>query len=201
MRILNPKVADDLQVGKLLRIDLGCGQRPKAGYYGLDHLEMPGVDIVAELNEPLSALPDNSVSEVHSFHVLEHVTNLIPLLRELHRVVVPDGKLELVVPHFSNPYGFSDPTHVRFFGAYTFHYFSEVEDQPRRKVPAFYIKERFLVDNVSVTLVPTILMFKPVRRTWTKLLGRSFRLLDWYERAMCRHFPIDSMRYRLRVKK
>jgi SAM-dependent methyltransferase len=161
VRVVNPKLADDLAAGRPVRLNLGVGRRPRDGYYGLDLIEMPGVDVVADLNEPLSGLPDNSVAAVYTHHTFEHVVNFLPLLKEIHRVVVPDGRVEVVVPHFSNPYGYSDPTHVRFFGVYTFHYFADEADQPRRKVPAHYLPERFAVDSVSITLIPTLIMFKP----------------------------------------
>jgi SAM-dependent methyltransferase len=190
-----------LAAGRPVRLNLGVGQRPRDGYYGLDRVELPGVDVLADLNEPLSGLPDNSVAAVYTHHTLEHVANFLPLLKEVHRVVVPGGRVEVVAPHFSNPYAFSDPTHVRFFGLYTFYYFADEADQPPRKVPAFYLPERFAVDEVNITFVPTLLMCKPVRRLMTRVVNSSVGMLDWYERSWCRHFPADSIRYLLRVKK
>ena len=151
--------------------------------------------------EPLSELPDNSVEAIYTHHTFEHVVNFMPLLKEIHRVVVPGGRVEVVVPHFSNPYAFSDPTHVRFFGLYTFYYFADEADQPARKVPAHYLPERFGVESINITLMPTLLLFKPVRRLATRVVNSSMWLLDWYERSWCRHFPADSIRYVLRVKK
>ena len=72
------------------------------------------------------------MTEIYSRHPLEHVRNFLPLMAELHRVTRPGGRIEIIVPHFSNPYGYSDPTHVRHFGLYTFFYFADEEDQPRR---------------------------------------------------------------------
>jgi SAM-dependent methyltransferase len=201
MRIVNPKVRDDLAAGRPVRLNLGVGQRPRPGYYGVDWIELPGVDVVADLNEPLSELPDNSVQAIYTHHTLEHVVNLLPLLKEIHRVVVPGGHVEVVAPHFSNPYAYSDPTHVRFFGLYTFYYFADEADQPRRKVPAFYLPERFAVESVKITLVPTLLLFKPFRRLAARVFNSSMWFLDWYERSWCRHFPADSIKYSLRVKK
>jgi len=201
VRIVNPKVQDDLAARRPIRLNLGVGRRSRDGYYGVDWIEMPTVDVVADLNEPFTELPDNSVEAIYTHHTFEHVVNFLPLLKEIHRVVIPDGRVEVVVPHFSNPYGYSDPTHVRFFGLYSFYYFADEADQPRRKVPAFYLPERFAVESIDVTLMPTMLLFKPVRRLMTKLVNSSMWLLDWYERSWCRHFPADSMRYVLRVKK
>jgi SAM-dependent methyltransferase len=201
VRILNPKVRDDIAAGRPIRLNLGVGRRPRDSYVGLDWIEMPGVDVVADLNEPLTDLPPNSVEAIYTHHTFEHVVNFLPLLKEIHRVVIPDGRVEVVVPHFSNPYGYSDPTHVRFFGLYSFYYFSDEADQPQRKVPAFYLPERFAVESIAITLMPTLLMFKPVRRLTTKLVNSSLWMLDWYERSWCRHFPADSIKYILRVKK
>jgi len=201
VRIVNPKVQDDLTAGRPIRLNLGVGHRSRPGFYGVDWIEMPGVDVVADLNEPLAALPDNSVEAIYTHHTFEHVVNFIPLLKEIHRVVIPNGHVEVVVPHFSNPYGYSDPTHVRFFGLYSFYYFADEVDQPKRKVPAFYIPERFATDAIKITMMPTLIMCKPIRRLTTKLLNSSIGMLDWYERSWCRHFPADSIKYSLRVKK
>jgi predicted SAM-dependent methyltransferase len=86
MRLVNPQIAIDLEQGKPLRIDLGSGPKPRSGFYGLDQLEMEGVDIVADLNEPLDLLPENCAEHVFSSHALEHVDKLLPLLAEIHRI-------------------------------------------------------------------------------------------------------------------
>lgn len=201
MKLVNPNVARDLSAGRRLKLDLGCGPRPKEGHYGLDHAELPGVDIVASLEEPLSGLPDNCVESLVTRHTLEHINNLLPLLREIHRIVIPGGSVEVETPHFSNPYYYSDPTHVRFFGLYTFHYFSDNARQLRKPVPNFYMAERFEIQSIRFTFVPTLIMNKPVRRLATKIVNASLVMQDWYERAMCRSFPVDSIRYSLTVKK
>ncbi|MSR55585.1 MAG: methyltransferase domain-containing protein [Gemmataceae bacterium] len=201
MRIVNPKVQDDLAAGRTIRLNLGVGRRSRPGYYGVDWIEMSGVDVVADLNEPLTELPDNSVEAIYTHHTFEHVVNFIPLLKEIHRVVIPNGQVEVVVPHFSSPYGYSDPTHVRFFGLYSFYYFADEIDQPKRKVPAFYIPERFATDAIKITMMPTLIMCKPIRRLTTKIVNSSIGMLDWYERSWCRNFPADSIKYSLRVKK
>ena len=53
-----------------LRLNLGCGHLPMADYVNVDIRELPGVDVVA----PIDQLPfdDGTVTEIHSAHVLEH---------------------------------------------------------------------------------------------------------------------------------
>jgi hypothetical protein len=82
--------------------------------------------------------------------VLEHVQNLEDLLREFHRILAPNGRLEVTVPHFSNTLAYSDYTHKRFFGLYTFDYFapngSRFWPVPRyTKAFSYRIEERRLV--------------------------------------------------------
>jgi hypothetical protein len=201
MKILNSGVMEDIRAGKELRLNLGSGQRLITGFYNVDHLALPGTDIQADLNEPLSELPDNSVAEIYSRHTLEHISRFLELMVELHRVTKPGGRIEIIVPHFSNPYHYSDPTHVRFFGLYTFFYFCDEEDQPRRKVPSFYLRERFQVESVRCKLLRESIWDKVFGLVLQPLINRNLRWLDRYERRFCRWMPANDIRYILRPKK
>ena len=39
-------------------IELGCGPSKKPGRIGIDHFDLPNVDIVADIEEGLAFLPD-----------------------------------------------------------------------------------------------------------------------------------------------
>lgn len=201
MRIINPKVEQDIAAGRGLRLHLGSGLQRREGFYNVDRVALPGVDIVADLNEPLAALPGNCVTEVYSRHVLEHVQQFLSLLAELHRVARSEARLDFIVPHFSNPRFYSDPTHVRFFGLYSFYYFCDEADQPARKVPSFYAPQRFQVESVRFHLMKESLLDRAVHAVLEPLVNRSHAWRDWYERRMCRWFPISSVRYVVRPKK
>jgi SAM-dependent methyltransferase len=190
MKLLNPKVTKDLEQGKPLRIDLGSGPRPREGFYALDHLELEGIDIVADLNRPLELLPDNCAEHVFSSHALEHVENLLPLLGEIHRITRPGGLVEFVVPHFSNPYYYSDPTHVRFFGLYTMNYFVDTDKQPEAWREA--VKLSFYRTNLFDRL------FVPFLRYFVNL---SAGTQNFYERRLCWILPAAEIRYRMRACK
>lgn len=151
MKIINPSVREDIKSNRPLRLDLGCAGMAREGFYGLDVLEMQGVDIVADLNEPLEEFPDNSVVEIYSSHTFEHIKNFMGLMSELYRIVSANGRIEIVVPHFSCLLGYLDPTHVRFFGLYTMYYFVDPANQKMRgKVPHFYTNIRFRIHNVRI---------------------------------------------------
>ena len=196
MKIVTPQVMADIHQKKPIKIDLGSGGHGREGFYSVDHLDLKGVDIIADLNKPLDLLPDNCVEHVYSRHALEHVQELLPLMREIHRITRPDGTIEIVVPHFSNVYGFSDPTHVRFFGLYTMYYFVSPEHQPtKRKVPAFYTDARFNIISIKIDFYRSGLIDKLFAKLITKIVNRSIRWQDFYERRLCHLFHAREIRY------
>jgi len=201
MKILESRILDDIRDGRALRLHLGSGEVRVDGYYGVDQLALPGVAILADLNEPLALLPDNSVAEVVSHHCLEHVREFLPLMAELYRVVQPGGRIWIEVPHFSNPYYYSDPTHVRPFGLYTMYYFVRPDLQPRRKVPCFYSSARFKVRKIWIQPMPRTWFDRLIFPFMTTVINRSTGWQDWYERRVCRVFPAWSISYEMEPDK
>ena len=175
-------------------IELGCGQRIKNDRINIDRLDLPGVDIVADIENGLPFLPDNSTDEIHSKSFLEHIENFEFLMKEIHRVLKTGGRKHIFVPHFSNPYYYSDYTHKKFFGLYTFEYFVGRENQLKRKVPVFYQDVRFKV-------VSRKLIFKSPfygRNVFKKVLQFIFNLTpymqEFYEENLCYVFPCYGIR-------
>jgi SAM-dependent methyltransferase len=103
------------------RLNLGCGTDVREGWVNLDIAPLPGVDVVHDLSEPLP-FADASFSEVLARDVLEHL-DWIPVLRELHRILRPGGRLSLSSPHFTSPAAWIDPTHRTAFSIDTFEFF------------------------------------------------------------------------------
>ena len=110
-----------------LRLNLGCGNKPRKGFLGIDLGDNTTADVRMDVLAYLHSLPDGCVAEVYSRHMLEHLDPpaLRSLLQQLDRVLMADGQLHLVVPHYSNPYFHSDPTHRQAFGVHTFSYLCE----------------------------------------------------------------------------
>ena len=76
-----------LDSGDPVLIELGCGDRKKAGRIGVDAIDLPGVDVVADLEKGLAFLPDNSVDQIHCRSLLEHIDNFENLIAEIVRVL------------------------------------------------------------------------------------------------------------------
>lgn len=108
---------------ELLVVDAGCGdtkQVPSA--IGVDAVAQPGVDVVADLDGGLP-FETGSVDRLFAVHVLEHVGEMLAVMREFHRVLAPTGVLHVLAPHWRHVNAVADPTHVRYLDVQTFKYF------------------------------------------------------------------------------
>ena len=197
MEIVNQQVTVDLSEGRALKLDLGGGWNPRPGYYSVDMIQCGKTDVVADLSQPLAGIPTGAVSRLYSSHTLEHVSNLLGLMQEINRIVSPGGRIEIIVPHFSNSYAYSDPTHLRFFGIYSMYYFSPPEFQPPRKVPHYYSKARFKVNEVRLSFYRYTLYDRMVAPLLERFLNKSFARLEWYERRLATFFPARQIYFSL----
>ena len=181
-------------------LELGCGNRKRiAAAIGIDQLDYECVDIVGDVLTVLKQFPSHCVDSIHSFHFFEHVADLRSLLAEIVRILKPGGALEVVVPHFSSPYYYSDATHRSFFGLYTFDYFSE-KTIFSRKVPTYGTP-------LSLEVTKVDLVFKSPRPFYgryaiKKLMGSLFNSCNYmrelYEENFCYLFPCYEVHYWLR---
>ncbi len=197
MKIINKQILDSINNGSLINLNIGSGNDRINGYYNLDIIESPNVDIVADLNQKLSLIPDNSVLRVYSRASLEHIHNLTGLLKEISRICIDGADIFIAVPHFSNPYYYSDPTHVRFFGIYTFNYFAEEKNQIGRHVPRYEKDLNFKINEVTLDFYREKLADKIIGRFMKFFVNINLSSLEFYERRLCYIFPAWQICYRL----
>ena len=176
-----------------LVVDLGCGPKKKPGRVAVDKVDLPHVDIVADIEEGLPFLPDQSVDEIHCRSVLEHVQNFEHLMGEMVRVLKRNGKAYVFVPHFSNPYYYSDYTHKRPFGLYSFYYFVETKHQLRRKVPTFYTNIRIDILSQRLVFRSGFWLLRHIKKAIGFLLNRHRFLMEFYEVHLCYLLPCDGI--------
>ncbi len=186
-----------------VKIDLGCGGSKRPGYLGIDILPLGGVDYVVDLEKGLPFIPDNVVDEYYSSHFLEHVENLGLILGEMHRTLKKDGILHIVVPHHSNPYFYSDYTHKRFFGLYTFHYFAGENHHFRRNVPQYGDSFKCRIDRVQLIFraphFPLINLFR--KHVIQRIFNLNPFMQEIYEGFFTRVFSCYEIHYFLKVDK
>ena len=108
-----------------LRVNLGCGHVPLDGYLNIDRRELPGVDVVAEVDD-LPFQP-GELDEVFSAHLLEHFPQEAlrrQLLGYWLGLLKPGGTFGAVLPdgdgmaraYLSKEYGFEQFRQVTFGG-------------------------------------------------------------------------------------
>ncbi len=80
-------------------LDIGCGLNSHPNLINLDYLWHPGVDVCWDTTRGLP-FADGTLRGVFSEHCLEHfpLPAARTLLREIRRVLAPDGTLRLIVP-------------------------------------------------------------------------------------------------------
>ncbi len=146
-------------------LDLGCGRQKFAGAIGVDIIDLPGVDVVANINERLP-FNEESFDVINAKQVFEHIPNLIGLMGECHRVLTPGGLVLAQVPYFRSSWAAIDPTHVRQFTINSLHYF----------VRGTYEHERYRFSDVAFSAIECILddeeAIGPLRYVFSRLALR-----------------------------
>lgn len=111
-----------------LKLDFGCGANKREGFEGCDRIAFPGVDHVFDAGSGRWPFEDESVTEAHASHFIEHLTNLndkwerVHFFNELCRVLARGGKCSLIFPHWASNRHYGDPTHKEPFSEMGFCY-------------------------------------------------------------------------------
>ena len=189
-----------IESGGRIEIELGCGNRKRHhNAIGIDILAYEDVDIVGDIHSALVQFPEQSVESAYAYHCFEHLNNLGAVMEQLARVIKPKGHLTVEVPHFSNPYYFSDYTHCQPFGLYTFSYLAN-ESLFRRRCPTYQRHIHFELQRVK-------LVFKSPRPFYgryaiKKIFQMVFNLnrytMEFYEENLCWMIPCYEICYELR---
>ncbi len=166
-----------------MKLDLGCGSRRRDGFIGVDSLPSAATQVVADITK----LPfrKGSVEEFMLDNVVEHVDDLLALIREVTRVARDGARVVIVTPHFSSWASWRDPTHVRHLS-----YFAM--DHLAQRWPAAALDGRLQV----------------VRRQLSfgggpGLIGRALFAASpqAYEKYWCFVFRASTLRFELRIDK
>ena len=156
LKRINRRVPQEVFTREEIKLEIGCGDDDgsiKQGFIGID-IEDFGQDIVWDIEEGLP-FPDDSVDQVVSKHVLEHLNEPTFLLNELHRVMKPAAKALIVVPHITH-YGAYEFTHTKFFTEETFKYLNRLKKLPRYGVKPWKINNMVVNkrNEIHVNLTP-----------------------------------------------
>lgn len=87
---------------KVLEIGVPKTGKTNQEWIGLDIAKTKGVDIVADIRQPLIMIEDDTFDLIYMSHVLEHVPwfETTKVLAELYRIIAWNGSIEIWVPGF-----------------------------------------------------------------------------------------------------
>jgi SAM-dependent methyltransferase len=172
------------------RLNLGSGTDVREGYVNLDIAALPGVDVVHDLSHLPLPFEDAQFEEVLCKDILEHL-DYVPVLRELHRIIRPGGRLVVEAPHFTSPAVYIDPTHKTAFSIETLDFFCR---EGRFASRSYYFDFHF--DRIeSAHIVFHRYRGQPWNYLVEPLVNRSPGAQRFYEEtALGRLFPASNIR-------
>lgn len=107
-----------------MKLNLGCGTDYREGFVNLDHGRCQA-DVYHDMNSVPYPFRDNQFSYILAIQVLEHLDKdkWFEIVRELHRISMPNAIWEVTSPYALSDNFFTDPTHKMPFTPRTFDYF------------------------------------------------------------------------------
>ncbi len=128
-------------------LDIGCGRNKRAGAIGMDKNSNTDADVIHDSNQFPYPFDDNRFDLIVCDSVLEHLDDLFRVMEEIHRIIVPNGIVDIKVPYYTSFDAFTDPTHRHFFTSRSFDYFRE--DYTYN----YYTAARFAIRNTHLTFL------------------------------------------------
>ena len=110
------------------------------GAVGIDRVQAVNPDVVHDLDVFPYPFEDNSFDRIRMRHVVEHLSDIVKLMEEVHRIGKPGAEVEIITPHYSSSNSWTDPTHKQHLGFYSFDFFTGGEG-----MVDFYTKCRFAI--------------------------------------------------------
>jgi len=173
------------------KLNLGCGLDIRQGWVNVDSVNLPGVDIVCNIEKLPLPFPDEEFNEILCRDILEH-TEYPPVLKDIHRILKRGGKLSIQVPHFTSKNNFVDPTHKKLFSVSTFDFF--VEGTPIFEKHSYYfdfVYADILSSHITFERAPKVFFYNSLVE-W--IVNKSPRMQRFYESTgFSRIFPAENI--------
>lgn len=171
------------------RLNVGCGHEARPGWVNLDLAPLPGVDVVHDLDNLPLPFPDQSFDEIECIDIIEHVHDFPGVMRELHRITAPGGRVLIHGPHFTSYTWPTDPTHQRAFAINTFEFFARSSLHDR----GYYFDFAFGAVEARTILFQQV-WYQPWNRLVERIVNRHRKIQAFYEATfLARLFPALSV--------
>jgi SAM-dependent methyltransferase len=173
-------------------LDMGCGSRKRHGCIGIDNNRRSDADVIHDLNSFPYPFKKSSFDEIFADNVIEHLSDVIATLEEIHRISASGALVKITVPYFRSRWAFIDPTHLHYFTVDSFAYFDAENPISERYK---YSDARFSVEKIIFNeQIPC----RPIRR-FVKLIANKWPRR--YEHYLSHLYPLDDITYYLRALK
>ena len=140
-----------------VKINLGSGYRPREGFINIDSREECGPDLCYDVTDGLP-FEDNSVDYVLATDFLEHIPIglVVGVIEDIYRILKPGGTLEHLTPSTDGRGAFCDPTHVSFWNAASWLYYTSDEHRSLYGIQAkFEGQSKDIVTNETWGIIHT----------------------------------------------
>ena len=107
----------------MIKLNLGCGSKKLNGFSNCDNNKSVKPDKFLDVDHFPYSFPRNYADYILLDNVLEHLENIPSVMKELHRILKPNGRLEIFVPYAKSDGAIQDPTHTHFFTENSLQYF------------------------------------------------------------------------------
>lgn len=177
---------------------LGCGKKPFVStdpadvIVKVDILEGIGADVVHDLDSYPYPFADNEFDEIHMDNVLEHLTNVVRCMEELHRIGRHEARIVITVPYFRSIWACLDPTHKHFFTVDTLSYF-DTEHRYHHQYAMSPVKFRMCHREFN----------QNIDKSWFRRLVLLYanKHMNHYETYFSHWYPMEDITYHMQPLK
>lgn len=145
------RMTDDRVHVTTVKLNLGCSDRHMKGYVNVDVCQP--CDQIADLTAPWPWFT-SSVAEIMAWDIFEHLPSKLHTMNEAHRVLLPGGRLDLLVPTTDGRGAFQDPTHQSFWTPNDLFYWCEHFAEWQRFHVSYGITARYRAVKVEHSPYP-----------------------------------------------
>ncbi len=185
-------------------LDVGCGTCKFEGAVGVDCLQLPGVDVVIDLNQLPWPFEENTFDRVIFKHSMSHFENIIPIMEEVFRISKKNAVVDIIAPHYTSDNFHTDPTHKVSMGYRSMYYFCTNISNWKYK----YSKANYKLLESGICFGEHDIDFNKYeygkRKSILKMLGVEWivnKIPRIYEKFFCYMIPANVVYFKLEVEK
>lgn len=135
-----------------MKLNLGAGNDIRDGFVDHDIADLPGINVVHDLNIYPWPWEDSTFDEILANDLIEHLDDYMKAMEELYRIMRPGAKARIKVPYWNSVSCHADPTHKRGFHEMRFQFFDP--NSPLCQERGYYTHARFFIDEEIFIIAP-----------------------------------------------